>query len=137
MSILTLGLRDIHATSRGVTPANTRKTVSISIVMFICVRDDLIGVTEVDLFGGQHGDAAMAMLGIVPTEERGERGSRFRCLGLIQLNVGTPENDSLIWAPHACPASVTLNPSNASGSSTGSKSTSIRHDPLRPSSVAH
>ena len=66
-----------------------------------------------------------------------ERGSRFRCLGLIQLNVGTPENDSLIWAPHACPASVALNPSNASGSSTGSKSTSIRHDPLRPSSVAH
>ena len=65
------------------------------------------------------------------------RGSRFRCLGLIQLNVGTPENDSLIWAPHACPASVTLNPSNASGSSTDSKSTSIRHDPLRPSSVAH
>ena len=36
--------------------------------------DDLFGVTEVDLFGGQHGDAAMAVLGIIPTEERATEG---------------------------------------------------------------
>ncbi len=42
--------------------------------------DDLIGVTEVDLFGGQHGDAAMAVLGIIPTEERATEG-----LGLVLI----------------------------------------------------
>ena len=36
--------------------------------------DDLFGVTEVDLFGGQHRDAAMAVLGIIPTEERATEG---------------------------------------------------------------
>ena len=32
--------------------------------------NDLIGVPEVDLLGGEHRDAAMAVLGIVPAEER-------------------------------------------------------------------
>ena len=42
--------------------------------------DDLIGVTEVDLFGGQHRDTTMAVLGVVPAEERATEG-----LGLILI----------------------------------------------------
>ena len=42
--------------------------------------DDLIGVTEVDLFGGQHRDTTMAVLTIVPAEERATEG-----LGLILI----------------------------------------------------
>ena len=35
--------------------------------------DDLIGETEVDLFGRQHRDAAMAVLGIVPRKNERQK----------------------------------------------------------------